>query len=131
MNLRELKNCRICGKVHLHHGGIVVCEVCRKDLDDIYIKARDILRDKRNAEEFDSIRLAEEIGVDPIYIHILVEGGYFERDGFDLDGTVSARKNLARSFEAELNKKKRNDHEKKTSSRGMFYDERRDKDKDR
>lgn len=129
MNARELKNCRICGKVFLHHGGIVVCEECRKDLDDIYIKARDILREKKDSEEFDSIRLAEAVGVDPIYIHILVEGGYFERDGFDLDGTVSTRKSLARSFEAELNRKKRGDQGKKPPSRGMFYDERRDKDR--
>lgn len=125
MNAQKLENCKICGKVFLYHGGIVVCDKCKQDLDDIYARAREILRNKKTTEEFDSIALAEEIGVDPIYIHILVEGGYFERDGFELDDSTSARRSLAREFEAELNKKKPGAPEKKSSSRGMFLDERR------
>jgi uncharacterized Zn finger protein (UPF0148 family) len=128
MNAQKLENCKICGKVFLYHGGIVVCDTCKQDLDDIYARAREILRNKKPTEDFDSIALAEEIGVDPIYIHILVEGGYFERDGFELDDSTSARRNLAREFEAELNRKKRGDSGKKPSSRGMFLDERRRKD---
>ncbi|MFP4481833.1 MAG: hypothetical protein ACLFN0_03455 [Thermovirgaceae bacterium] len=128
MHVRKLENCKICGKVFLYHGGIVVCDKCKRDLDDIYAKAREILRNKKTTEEFDSIALAEEIGVDPIYIHILVEGGYFERDGFELDNSASARRNLAREIEAELNKKKPKTSENKPSSRGMFLDERRRKD---
>jgi hypothetical protein len=125
---QKLENCKICGKVFLYHGGIVVCDACKKDLDDIYTRAREILRNKKTTEEFDSIALAEKIGVDPIYIHILVEGGYFERDGFELDNSSSTRKNLARQFEAELKKKKTGALGKKPSSGGMFFEERRKKD---
>ncbi len=129
MNAQKLENCKICGKVFLYHGGIVVCDTCKQDLDDIYVRAREVLRNKKATEEFDSIALAGEIDVDPIYIHILVEGGYFERDGFELDGSTSARKNLAREFEAELKKKKSGSSGEKPSSRGMFLEERLKKDK--
>jgi len=129
MNAKKLENCKICGKVFLYRGGIVVCDTCKEDLDDIYVRAREVLRNKKTTEEFDSIALAGEIDVDPIYIHILVEGGYFERDGFELDGSTSARKNLARQFEAELKKKKPRSSGEKPASRGMFLEERLKKDK--
>ncbi|HPD97500.1 MAG TPA: hypothetical protein PLP89_04155 [Synergistales bacterium] len=126
MSFQNLRNCRICGKLYTHFRGPDACDSCKKNLDEVYHRAREVLRDAEPGQEYDNISLAEKLDVEPVMIHILAEEGLFERDGLHLSGGED-RKALAREFEMELRKKEQEKIEKKDSTGGMFMDIRRGK----
>lgn len=127
MGLQNLKNCRICGKLFTHFRGPEACDDCRVKLDEVYQKARTILREAGPDEEYDNIRLADELGVEKVLIHILAEEGLFERDGQYMGGEDSERKRLAKEFEAELKRKEDEKSSMRAPCGSMFMDVRRKK----
>jgi len=126
VSLQNLRNCRICGKLYTYFRGPDACEGCRVKLDEVYHRARTILREAGPEKEYDNNTLAEELGVEPVMIHILAEEGLFERDGFSLGGDPE-RKKLAKEFEAELKRKEEEKALRRAPAGGMFMDIRRDK----
>ncbi|GAB6281151.1 MAG: hypothetical protein STSR0007_13310 [Thermovirga sp.] len=127
MGLQNLKNCRICGKLYTHFRGPEACDDCRIQLEEVYKKARTILREAGPDEEYDNIRLADELGVEKVLIHILAEEGLFERDGIFFGGENAERKKLAKEFEAELKRKEDEKSARKVPGGSMFMDIRRKK----
>lgn len=120
----SLRNCRICGNVYMHINGPQLCQNCRDVLDNIYFRARDEIRDASAGEKFDSLKLAEKLNVDPLYIQILVEEGLFDKEEIGIEN-ASSRKNLADQFAQELMKMQGKNLSEKTSPGKMFIDERR------
>jgi hypothetical protein len=112
--------------LYTHFRGPDACDSCKKNLDEVYHRARDVLRDAEPGQEYDNISLAEKLDVEPVMIHILAEEGLFERDGLHLSGGED-RKALAMEFEKELRKREQEKSERKASSGGMFMDMRRGK----
>jgi len=126
VSFQNLRNCRICGKLFTHFRGPDACDSCKVKLDEVYHRAREVLRDAEPGQEYDNISLAEKLDVETVMIHILAEEGLFERDGLRLSGG-DERKALAMEFEMELRKKEQEKSEKKAGPGGMFMDKRRGK----
>lgn len=74
----EMTKCILCGKV-FGSSGKKACSACRKEMDAIYEKARNYLRDHPK-EELDAQKLAVVMDVDPQMIRLLIEEGRFVKD---------------------------------------------------
>ena len=98
----SLRNCRVCGKLYMHISGPQLCQNCREELEDIYFRARDEIRNAPPGKGFDKLEISEKLGVDPVYIQIMVEEGLFDQE-IDSDERIS-RAELAEQFATELDK---------------------------
>ena len=74
----EMTKCILCGKV-FGSAGKKACSSCRKEMDTLYEKARNYLRDHPK-EELDAQKLAVVMDVDPQWIRLLIEEGRFVKD---------------------------------------------------
>lgn len=119
-----LENCRICGKAFTYIRGPKVCEACREELDRIYFEARNVLLDSPEGEQLDAVSLAEKLGVEPIYIYILAEEGFFEREAPWLGKGSGERAKLLKEFTKEIERLKENPS-KDVDGSGMFIVDRK------
>ncbi len=122
----SLRNCRICGKVYLHLNGPQICTGCRDDLDEIYFRARDEIRNTPPGERLDSLKLSERLDVDHVYIRILAEEGLFEQEETSSEYTTS-RRDLADQFASELRKIEQRGAPEDSNPGRMFIGERRER----
>ena len=76
--MMEMTKCMLCGKV-FGSSGKKACSACRKEMDAIYEKARNYLRDHPK-EELDAQKLAVVMEVDPQMIRLLIEEGRFVKE---------------------------------------------------
>ena len=100
-----LLTCKLCGKVFTSPGGRT-CPECLKDLDDLYPKVREYLRDNPK-EEFNVETLSAAMDVDVRRVQALADMGYLDRDlNKRLDSNAENRQKLAKEFEDTLNQMK-------------------------
>ena len=96
-----LLTCKLCGKIFTSSGGRT-CPSCLKELDALYPKVREYLRDNPKAE-FNVDTLSEELNADIRYIQALTDMGYLDRDlDSRVDGAAASRQKLAKEFEDSL-----------------------------
>ncbi len=120
----SLKNCRICGKIYMHVRGPRVCPECKDELNEIYFRARNEIRNASPGEKLDSLKLSERLDVDLLYIRILAEEGLFEEVEKLSEETVY-RRDLADQFASELRKMEQRGSCENSKPNEMFIDERR------
>lgn len=116
----SLRNCRVCGKLYMHISGPQLCQSCREELEDIYFRAREEIRNAPPGKGFDKLEISEKLGVDPVYIQIMVEEGLFDQE-IDSGERIS-RAELADQFAAELDKMRK--HGSSRSGSAMHVDKR-------
>ncbi len=132
MSRGTLRNCRICGEIFLHAGGLPLCRHCHRDLDEVYVKARDFLRKASRGEKYDAIELAEILEVEPIYIQVLVQEGRLQQEGVTVEDKEAERKQiLAKMLDNEANRlaRKRVDQETEGIRRDRMFVAQRKKSK--
>jgi len=130
MSVPRLENCRVCGDVFIASGRLLLCEKCRLKLDEVHAKARRKLREGKADVPLSSLELAEALGVDPLFIQILVEEGLLERREGDPSLDRSGRSRLAAEFSSELRRLNGQDEKGQTPAEGMFFNRRRRQEKE-
>ena len=96
-----LLTCKMCGKVFTSPGGRT-CPACLKELDELYPKVREYLRDNPKTE-FNVDTLSEAMGTDIRAVQALADMGYLDRDlGRRVDSGAESRQKLAKEFENSL-----------------------------
>lgn len=112
----EIMTCRFCGKVFSAAGG-KACASCRKELEEVYQKARTYLRD-----HFDSNispdELAKALDVDPAMIQFLKNEGRFAMSD---EGTIDAdddikRREILKEFQSSIKPVKSNETKEQAKS---------------
>lgn len=98
----EMTKCTLCNKI-FGSTGKKTCSACGKQLDELYEKARNYLRDNPK-EELDAQRLAKAIEENPRMIHILIEEGRFIKGHPQDDGDDSAEEKKKQRLLEELQK---------------------------
>ncbi len=99
----NLITCKLCGRLFSANRG-KMCSTCLDDLDDLYPKVREFLRD-HSKEAFNVEGIAEGMDIDIRQVQALVELGYLDRDvGNDGGGDEDRRRKeeLARQLQASL-----------------------------
>ena len=112
----EIMTCGFCGKV-FSAAGVKACASCRKELEDVYQKARTYLRD-----HFDSNigpdELAKALDVDPAMIQFLKSEGRFsmsDEEVLDIDDDTK-RRELLKEFQNSIKPAKLNDAKEQNKS---------------
>jgi len=130
MSFPSLDNCRICGELYIGSGTLRLCEKCRRKLDEIHARARRKLREGKAHGHLSSLDLAETLGEDPRFIQILVEEGLLERREGDSSAENLNRARLAAEFSEELRRLKGLGEKNPVSGEGMFFNRRRQREKE-
>ena len=116
-----LLSCRLCGKVFSSAGGRT-CTMCLAQLDNLYPRVREYLRDNPKIG-FNIETLSEEMNEDVRYIQALVDMGYLDRDaGKYVSEEALNRQKLAKELEGSLKQMRDsaiNVHDPKTVSYGQ------------
>lgn len=99
----NLVTCRLCGRLFTASRG-KMCSACLSDLDDLYPKVREFLRD-HSKESFNVEQIAEGLDIDIRQVQALVELGYLDRD-LGREGAAEnerrRKEDLARQLQASL-----------------------------
>jgi hypothetical protein len=101
----HLITCKLCGKVFTSNSG-KVCPQCLEELDDLYPRVREFLRDHAS-QEYNAEELAEEVGVDIRYIQALIDLKYIERNVSSEEEEQKKRERLLKEFQKNLDEGKR------------------------
>ncbi|MGI6784082.1 MAG: hypothetical protein ACOX5A_07605 [Aminivibrio sp.] len=99
----NLITCRLCGRLFSAARG-KICSTCLDELDDLYPKVREFLRD-HSKEAFNVEDIAEGMDIDIRQVQALVELGYLDRDagrGGAGDDERRRKEELARQLQASL-----------------------------
>lgn len=104
--MMEMTKCILCGKV-FGSTGKKTCSACRKQMDVLYEKARNYLRDHPK-EELDAQKLAVAIEEDPQMIRLLIEEGRFikgdSKDGDDESAEEKKKQRLLEELQKTVEK---------------------------
>lgn len=99
----NLVTCRLCGRLFSAARG-KICSTCLDELDDLYPKVREFLRD-HSKEAFNVEGIAEGMDLDIRQVQALVELGYLDRS-LGVDGAADEdrrrKEDLARQLQASL-----------------------------
>ena len=119
-----LLTCKLCGKVFSSSGGRT-CPECLKDLDELYPRVREYLRDNPKVE-FNVNTLADTLNTDIRYVQALTDMGYLDRDLKRLGGgAADSRQKLAQEFENTLNQMKQAKASRDSGRNAASYGEQR------
>jgi hypothetical protein len=73
-----LKPCKICGRLYDSARG-KYCPQCLQEIDELYPKVREYIRDQKGAE-YSVDSLSEEMEIDILRVQALVDLGYLDRN---------------------------------------------------
>ncbi len=73
-----LKPCKICGRLYDSARG-KYCPQCLQEIDELYPKVRESIRDQKGAE-YSVDSLSEEMEIDILRVQALVDLGYLDRN---------------------------------------------------
>ncbi len=73
-----LKPCKICGRLYDSARG-KYCPQCMQEIDELYPKVREYIRDQKGAE-YSVDSLSEEMEIDILRVQALVDLGYLDRN---------------------------------------------------
>ena len=103
----EMTKCILCGKV-FGSAGKKACSSCRKEMDTLYEKARNYLRDHPK-EELDAQKLAVAIEEAPQMIRLLIDEGRFvkgdSKDSSDESAEEKKKQRLLEELQKTVEKK--------------------------
>ncbi len=101
--MNNLVTCKLCGRLFSATRG-KICVTCLDELDDLYPKVREFLRD-HSKETFNLEQIADGMDLDIRYVQALVDLGYLDR-GVASDPEAEEEKKrkeaLARQLQASL-----------------------------
>ncbi len=86
----SLVTCKLCGRL-FDSTRSRICVQCIDDLDDLYPKVREYIRDHQG-ESFSVDVIAEDMGVDILRVQALVEMGYLDREVPGISGIDEEKK---------------------------------------
>ena len=129
-----LVTCKVCGRLFDSSKGRV-CPQCLQELDDLYPKVREFIRDSRGTE-FSVDSLAEGMGVDVLKIQLLVDLRYLDRDvpSISSEGDDEQRKKeqlLQQLQESIKNSRPKSDQDEASRRTRMYAQERYGSEKNR
>ncbi|MDI9389418.1 MAG: hypothetical protein QM441_09335 [Synergistota bacterium] len=73
-----MKPCKICGRLYDSARG-KYCPQCLQEIDELYPKVREYIRDQKGAE-YSVDSLSEEMEIDILRVQALVDLGYLDRN---------------------------------------------------
>ena len=85
-----LKPCKICGRLYDSARG-KYCPQCLQEIDELYPKVREYIRDQKGAE-YSVDSLSEEMEIDILRVQALVDLGYLDRNTMGNAGALDEEK---------------------------------------
>ncbi len=114
--------CSLCGKVYdpaTVTGNKGICHECKNNLDNMYVQIHRVFTRRGEIDSINLQDIAEEAEMNLEDVKLLYELGYFERDMQTYCRIPSARQELAREFNREVDVLR--EHKKITTYSGTIY----------